>query len=109
MDFQMQPGNGNELGIRSSKDAPATRRHARVSFIAPDSCEGLIASYRLSLRPPPGVAVTALKHDGVGLLGRATIQTKQSGDLPSIALHFLVTDRHSPYLTTTYILTLRLS
>lgn len=66
MDFQMQPGNGNELGIRSSKDAPATRRYARVSFIAPDSCEGLIASYRLSLRPPPGVAVTALKHDGVG-------------------------------------------
>lgn len=78
MDFQMQPGNGNELGIRSSKVVPATRRYARVSFNAPDSCEGLIASYRLSLRPPPGVAVTALKHDGgrVCLVGQRSKQNK---------------------------------
>lgn len=64
MDFQMRPGNGNQLGKRSNKEAPATRRHARVSYNGPDSCEGLIASYRLSLRPPPGVAGTALQHDG---------------------------------------------
>lgn len=78
MDFQMQPGNGNELEMRSSKDIPATRRHARVSFIAPDSCEGLIASYRLSLRPPPGVAVTALKQTGgwVCLVGQRSKQNK---------------------------------